>query len=74
MTQSYAHLFRLALQFMVLGTTTWILFTFTKNMLAGKPISIFNYDKMKRDFSHLTKEEMQTTLDTLMKSKYSSRT
>ena len=31
----------------------WLLFKFTKNIISGKPIQLFNYGKHVRDFSYI---------------------
>ncbi|MBR9693068.1 NAD-dependent epimerase/dehydratase family protein [Candidatus Woesearchaeota archaeon] len=36
------------------GRPDMALFLFTKNILAGKPIKVFNYGKHKRDFTYIT--------------------
>ncbi|MEI8320936.1 MAG: GDP-mannose 4,6-dehydratase [Alphaproteobacteria bacterium] len=60
MTQSYSHLFRIpaiALRFFTVygpwGRPDMALFMFTKNILAGKSIPVFNHGKMKRDFTYV---------------------
>lgn len=60
MTKSYAHLFRIpsiGLRFFTVygpwGRPDMALFSFTKNILAGNPISVFNHGKMKRDFTYV---------------------
>lgn len=35
------------------GRPDMALFLFTKNILAGKPINVFNYGKMRRDFTYI---------------------
>ena len=35
------------------GRPDMALFTFTKNILAGKPITVYNYGDMKRDFTYV---------------------
>ena len=60
MSQSYAHLFRLpciGLRFFSVygpwGRPDMALFIFTKNILEGKPITVFNKGNMKRDFTYV---------------------
>lgn len=36
------------------GRPDMALFKFTKNILEGKPIDVYNYGKMKRDFTYIT--------------------
>jgi UDP-glucuronate 4-epimerase len=61
MSQSYAHLFRIPLTglrfFSVYGPwgrPDMALFIFTKNIMEGKPISVFNQGDMKRDFTYVS--------------------
>lgn len=58
MAHSYSHLFRLpttGLRFFTVygpwGRPDMALFLFTKNILAGKPIDVFNHGNMIRDFT-----------------------
>lgn len=58
MAHTYSHLFNLpttGLRFFTVygpwGRPDMALFLFTKNILAGKPIDVFNYGKHKRDFT-----------------------
>ena len=58
MAHTYSHLFRLpttGLRFFTVygpwGRPDMALFLFTKNILAGKPIDVFNHGKHKRDFT-----------------------
>ena len=58
MAHTYSHLFKLpttGLRFFTVygpwGRPDMALFLFTKNILAGKPIDVFNYGKHKRDFT-----------------------
>ncbi len=58
MAHTYSHLFQLpttGLRFFTVygpwGRPDMALFLFTKNILAGKPIDVFNYGKHKRDFT-----------------------
>ncbi|MEF3168185.1 MAG: NAD-dependent epimerase [Deltaproteobacteria bacterium] len=60
MAHTYAHLFRLpctGLRFFTVygpwGRPDMALFLFTKAILSGKPIDVFNYGKMKRDFTYI---------------------
>jgi len=60
MAHSYAHLYGLpvtGLRFFTVygawGRPDMALFTFTKNILAGKPIEVFNYGKHRRDFTYV---------------------
>ncbi|MFT6641797.1 MAG: UDP-glucuronate 4-epimerase, partial [Flavobacteriaceae bacterium] len=57
---TYSHLFNLpttGLRFFTVygpwGRPDMALFLFTKNILAGKPIDVFNYGKHKRDFTFI---------------------
>lgn len=59
-THSYAHLFGLpctGLRFFTVygpwGRPDMALFKFTKNILEGKPIQVFNHGKMVRDFTYI---------------------
>ncbi|MGB8326871.1 MAG: NAD-dependent epimerase [Steroidobacteraceae bacterium] len=60
MAHNYAMLFRLpvtGLRFFTVygpwGRPDMALFLFTKNILAGEPIDVFNYGKHKRDFTYV---------------------
>jgi UDP-glucuronate 4-epimerase len=60
MAHTYAHLYRLpttGLRFFTVygpwGRPDMALFLFTKNILAGKPIDVFNYGHHKRDFTYV---------------------
>lgn len=60
MAHTYSHLFNLpttGLRFFTVygpwGRPDMALFLFTKNILAGKPIDVFNYGKHKRDFTFI---------------------
>ncbi len=60
MAHTYSHLFRLpttGLRFFTVygpwGRPDMALFLFTKNILAGKPIDVFNYGKHRRDFTFI---------------------
>jgi len=60
MAHTYAHLFGLpvtGLRFFTVygpwGRPDMALFTFTKKILAGEPIDVFNYGKHKRDFTYV---------------------
>jgi len=60
MAHCYSHLFQIpttGLRFFTVygpwGRPDMALFLFTKNMLAGKPIDVFNYGKHKRDFTYV---------------------
>ncbi len=60
MAHSYSHLFRLpttGLRFFTVygpwGRPDMALFLFTKNILAGKPITVFNYGNHTRDFTYV---------------------
>lgn len=60
MAHTYSHLYRLpttGLRFFTVygpwGRPDMALFLFTKNILAGKPIDVFNYGKHKRDFTYI---------------------
>ncbi|KPK10406.1 MAG: capsular biosynthesis protein CpsI [Acidithiobacillales bacterium SG8_45] len=49
MAHTYSHLFALP----TTGRPDMALFLFTKNILAGKPIDVFNYGKHRRDFTYI---------------------
>jgi UDP-glucuronate 4-epimerase len=60
MAHTYSHLFEMActgLRFFTVygpwGRPDMALFLFTKAILAGKPIDVFNHGKMKRDFTYI---------------------
>ncbi|MBW7970300.1 NAD-dependent epimerase [Bradyrhizobium sp. BR 10289] len=60
MAHSYSHLFRLpttGLRFFTVygpwGRPDMALFLFTKAILAGKPIDVFNHGRMRRDFTYI---------------------
>ncbi|MBL7859861.1 MAG: NAD-dependent epimerase [Cyclobacteriaceae bacterium] len=60
MAHAYSNLFKLpttGLRFFTVygpwGRPDMALFLFTKAILAGKPIDVFNYGKMKRDFTYV---------------------
>lgn len=60
MAHTYSHLYRLpttGLRFFTVygpwGRPDMALFLFTKNILAGKPIDVFNYGKHRRDFTYI---------------------
>ncbi len=60
MAHSYAHLYQLpctGLRFFTVygpwGRPDMALFKFTKNMLAGQPIDVYNHGKMERDFTYI---------------------
>ena len=60
MAHTYAHLFRIpvtGLRFFTVygpwGRPDMALFTFTRNILAGEPIPVFNYGRHQRDFTYV---------------------
>jgi UDP-glucuronate 4-epimerase len=60
MAHTYSHLFRLpttGLRFFTVygpwGRPDMALFLFTRNILAGKPIEVFNYGNHRRDFTYI---------------------
>ncbi len=60
MAHAYAHLFDIpmtGLRFFTVygpwGRPDMALFKFTKNIIAGKPIDVYNHGKMERDFTHV---------------------
>ncbi len=60
MAHTYSHLFQIpttGLRFFTVygpwGRPDMALFNFTKKMLAGEPIDVFNYGKHKRDFTYV---------------------
>lgn len=72
MAHTYSHLFNIpttGLRFFTVygpwGRPDMALFLFTKNILAGKPIDLFNYGKHKRDFTFIEDivEGVTRTLD-----------
>jgi len=72
MAHTYSHLFNLpttGLRFFTVygpwGRPDMALFLFTKNILADKPIDVFNYGKHKRDFTYVDDivEGVMRTLD-----------
>ena len=72
MAHTYAHLYRLpvtGLRFFTVygpwGRPDMALFLFTKAILAGEPIDVFNYGKMRRDFTYVDDivEGVMRTLD-----------
>ncbi len=74
MAHTYSHLFNLpttGLRFFTVygpwGRPDMALFLFTKSILAGEPINVFNYGKHKRDFTYVDDivEGVTRTLDTV---------
>jgi len=72
MAHTYSHLFDIpttGLRFFTVygpwGRPDMALFLFTRNILAGKPIDVFNYGKHKRDFTYVDDivEGVTRTLD-----------
>ena len=72
MAHTYSHLYQLptsGLRFFTVygpwGRPDMALFLFTKNILAGKPIDVFNYGNHKRDFTYIDDivEGVMRTLD-----------
>lgn len=72
MAHTYAHLYRLpvtGLRFFTVygpwGRPDMAMFLFTKAILAGEPIDVFNYGKMRRDFTYVDDivEGVMRTLD-----------
>jgi UDP-glucuronate 4-epimerase len=60
MAHTYSHLYKLpttGLRFFTVygpwGRPDMAMFLFTKAILAGKPIDVFNYGKMRRDFTYI---------------------
>ncbi|MEX0902070.1 MAG: NAD-dependent epimerase [Pseudohongiellaceae bacterium] len=60
MAHTYSHLYRLpatGLRFFTVygpwGRPDMALFKFTRNMLAGEPIDVFNYGRHRRDFTYI---------------------
>lgn len=73
MAHTYSHLYQTpttGLRFFTVygpwGRPDMALFLFTKNILAGKPIDVFNYGKHRRDFTYIDDivEGVMRTLDT----------
>ena len=76
MAHTYAHLYRLpttGLRFFTVygpwGRPDMALFMFTRNILAGKPIDVFNHGQHKRDFTYIDDivEGVIRTLDKVAK-------
>jgi len=76
MAHTYSHLYQLpttGLRFFTVygpwGRPDMALFLFTKNILAGKPIDVFNYGNHKRDFTYIDDivEGVIRTLDNVAK-------
>jgi UDP-glucuronate 4-epimerase len=74
MAHTYSHLYRLpttGLRFFTVygpwGRPDMALFMFTRNILEGKPIDVFNYGRHKRDFTYIDDivEGVVRTLDTV---------
>ncbi|ADJ27444.1 NAD-dependent epimerase [Nitrosococcus watsonii] len=74
MAHTYSHLYRLpttGLRFFTVygpwGRPDMALFKFTRNILAGKPIEIYNYGRHQRDFTYIDDivEGVTRTLDRL---------
>ena len=74
MAHTYSHLFQIpttGLRFFTVygpwGRPDMALFMFTKNILAGKPIDVFNYGNHRRDFTYIDDivEGVIRTLDTI---------
>ena len=74
MAHTYSHLYRIpttGLRFFTVygpwGRPDMALFLFTKNILAGKPIDVFNYGNHRRDFTYIDDivEGVIRTLDQL---------
>lgn len=74
MAHTYSHLYRLpttGLRFFTVygpwGRPDMALFKFTRNILAGKPIEVYNYGHHKRDFTYIDDivEGVTRTLDRL---------
>lgn len=60
MSETYAHLFRIpvtGLRFFTVygrwGRPDMAIWMFAENILAGKPITVFNHGQMRRDFTHI---------------------
>ena len=76
MAHTYSHLYQLpttGLRFFTVygpwGRPDMALFMFTKNILEGKPIDVFNYGKCKRDFTFIDDivEGVTRTMDSVSK-------
>ncbi len=76
MAHTYSHLYQLpttGLRFFTVygpwGRPDMALFMFTKNILEGKPIDVFNYGKCKRDFTFIDDivEGVTRTMDNISK-------
>ena len=76
MAHTYSHLYQLpttGLRFFTVygpwGRPDMALFMFTKNILEGKPIDVFNYGKCKRDFTFIDDiiEGVTRTMDNVSK-------
>ena len=74
MAHTYSHLYQIpttGLRFFTVygpwGRPDMALFLFTKNILAGKPIDVFNYGNHRRDFTYIDDivEGVIRTLDTI---------
>ena len=74
MAHTYSHLYQIpttGLRFFTVygpwGRPDMALFLFTKNILAGKPIDVFNYGNHRRDFTYIDDivEGVVRTLDTI---------
>ncbi|MGI9304152.1 MAG: NAD-dependent epimerase [Gammaproteobacteria bacterium] len=74
MAHTYSHLYQLpttGLRFFTVygpwGRPDMALFTFTENILAGRPIKVFNYGNHRRDFTYIDDivEGVIRTLDTV---------
>ncbi|MBE9224412.1 NAD-dependent epimerase [Phormidium sp. LEGE 05292] len=77
MAHTYSHLYNLpttGLRFFTVygpwGRPDMALFTFTKAIISGKPIDVFNYGKMRRDFTYVDDiaEGVVRTLDKIPES------
>ncbi|OKH36668.1 capsular biosynthesis protein CpsI [[Phormidium ambiguum] IAM M-71] len=77
MAHTYSHLYNLpttGLRFFTVygpwGRPDMALFTFTKLILSGKPIDVYNYGKMQRDFTYIDDivEGVMRTLDKIPES------
>lgn len=78
LAHSYHHLYGMefiGLRFFSLygiwGRPDLALFKFTKNILAGKPITVFNRGRMKRSFTHIA--DVVSSLATLLEEKAKER-
>lgn len=74
MAHSYSHLYKIpttGLRFFTVygtwGRPDMAYFSFTQDILSGKPINVFNYGKMKRDFTYVDDivEGVYRLLDTI---------